>query len=52
MKLNVYSRKSGFSREREVNAQKAPKLKDACYLQHFEKEILPLIISRDMVTEN
>lgn len=50
--LNVYSKKPGFNGERKVNAKKTPKLKYACYHQHFEEEILPLIISRDMVSEN
>lgn len=51
-KLNVYSKKSGFNGERKVNAKKAPKLKAARYLQHSERGILPLVISRDVVTEN
>lgn len=41
--------------KRNVSAKKGLKLKYACYLsktQHFEEEILPFIISRDMVTEN
>lgn len=52
IKSNVYSRKSGFHGEGKVNAKKASILKYACYLQHLEEGILPLVISRDMVTEN
>lgn len=54
VKLKLYSRESSFEGERKVNMKKAPKLKYACYLsktRHFQEEILPLIISRDMVTE-